>query len=183
MRLTEKDLTAAMRVHFMNAIRRPSLWLFWSIVVLAFFSLMGLIIPPDPDASGAWFSVRHLPLLLLAVVVDAQILAYFVTIPLAARRTFAQQKNLGGENEMSWDATRIVSRGPHGVSDFAWGDYCAWLERDGMVLLYQSDQLFQIAPARAFPSEAERREMIERLQEAGVPRARTRAKRASAKPA
>ncbi|WP_155931534.1 YcxB family protein [Methylopila sp. 73B] len=181
MRPTWQDLNAAMRAHFLNELQRP---LMVSLIgALAFLAMATPLIPAEPQHLGSWLVFRYIPLIVLIGVVGSQPLAYFATIPFSARRTFAQQKLMQDEITMTWDAKRNVVQGAHGQSDLAWADHHAWLERGGMVLLYHSDRLFQFVPARAFPSDACRREMIGFLEAAGVPKARTRRKRALAKPA
>lgn len=176
MRLTESDLLTAMRTHYIRTLRRPLV--VWSGVVLAAIVAFKLITTPWSELTR---SVGGLGTLGVIVLFGLLPLTYFVLIPRAARKTLAQQKNLQGDMEMAWDDARIVSRGPYGVTDFAWSDYRAWFERDGMVLLYQTDLMFQFAPARAFPSDAVRAEMIAHLEAAGVPRADRR--RGTPKPA
>ncbi len=77
-------------------------------------------------------------------------------LPWKARRMFAQQKSLHDGYELTWDEDGLSIRGRRGQGATPWSEYLRKKENERLVLLYQSDVLFQMLPKRAFGGESSR---------------------------
>jgi hypothetical protein len=77
-------------------------------------------------------------------------LSWLFYLPWKARRMFGQQKSLHETYELAWDDEGLSMRGRLGQGRTPWNDYLKKKENERIVLLYQSDLLFQMLPRRAF---------------------------------
>ena len=79
---------------------------------------------------------------LLAVVMVVR----FLFIGKSARRIFEQQKLLQEETTITWSETGWRTATEHSVTDLPWGYFVKILENEHVILLYQSDLLFNFIP-------------------------------------
>ncbi|WP_375462821.1 YcxB family protein [uncultured Methylobacterium sp.] len=75
-------------------------------------------------------------------------------VPVVARRIYAQQRGLHDEIRVHADAFGIGVRSATVEGRTPWSHYLRWREDRRVILLYQSDALFQFIPKRVL-SEAE----------------------------
>jgi len=79
--------------------------------------------------------------------------AMLVYLPWKSRRMFRQQKSLHASYEVEWDDAGLTVRGEHLLSTTPWDAYIKRKENARVLMLYQSDLLFQMLPKRCFPPE------------------------------
>ena len=77
---------------------------------------------------------------------------FFVWVPWCINRLYAQQKLLHSEFTAEISEEHLVSTSTHGQSTVPWSVFHKWKRGRDMVLLYQSDRLFHVFPARWFQS-------------------------------
>ena len=79
----------------------------------------------------------------------------YLRLPRQVRRIYSQQKSLHEETEVEWSAQEIGFRSGRGSSRFGWSDYMAWAENDQVIILRQSEALFNFIPTSALlPQQA-----------------------------
>lgn len=139
--ITAEDYAAALRLHawrYLVSRRLPKL--FALIVVLG--SVAAMVV------SG--FDERYTSMAIGGLIGLAVLppLAYFVFIPMRARKVFRQQKTLHMPVTVTWtDEGYTATAGQHGGT-IAWTDYYGWSADATMIILMQSDALFQMLPKR-----------------------------------
>lgn len=94
-------------------------------------------------------------------------------VPRQARRIFGQQKALHAPITISWNANDIEFEQPHFHGRHAWADFVKWGASADMLLLYQSDMVFNPIPGRALSPEAWA-DIIDALTAAGIARVGSR---------
>lgn len=89
---------------------------------------------------------------------------YYVLLPWRIRRIFKQQKSLHDRFilDLGEDELRIDS--PRGNFRMKWSDFHKWKMNDKLILLYHSDAVFQMIPARVFSTEQERGSFAQHLE-------------------
>jgi hypothetical protein len=147
--LTADDYVEANRLHTMRA-SRGALWAMIAIVWLIYSGLPFFI-------NGKWdwphaAASAGVGAIMAAIVV---ILVYRYTLARRSRRIFAQQKSLHSEVEASWDNDGLELATPSARSRHHWTDFQKWTEGPNVILLYQSDVLFNMLPKRVFSSDAD----------------------------
>lgn len=111
----------------------------------------GLILIINGDYSIGPIVITLVSTLVGALVIAGVLLALNRWIlPKRARKLFAQQVSLHDPFLIEWDdaGIRLVSdrnRGEH-----RWGEFVRWAQDENGMVLYQSDALFNMLPARAF---------------------------------
>jgi len=104
---------------------------------------------------------------LMAAVGVAVLLAVWVLIPWQMKRHFRQAPGLRDEIELSWDDERLSFETTRGNSRLAWSDYHRWGENERLLLLFQSEILYNIVPKAALNAD-ELAAIREALEQAGV---------------
>lgn len=145
---TVDDLVAAYQRHHWALFRgrktRVALAVSLSVVAIA----LGVLIEDDPVATAA---------ILLASLIGGLLLPSTMIrwrVPVVARRIYAQQRGLHDEIHVAADAAGIAARSARMEGQTPWSHYLRWREDRRVILLYQSDALFQFVPKRAL-SEAQ----------------------------
>ena len=142
--LTEEEAVAAAVLVLNKQLwaKRSFRLLVWAI--LGLLLILGLL---DPRALMQPF--------LLALIGAAIVL--FLTIrmvvPFHAKRHFRQAAALRDEIAVTWDDEGVSLSGAHGNSRLAWGEFHRWAENDRLVLLFQSQMLYNIVPKRVLTAE------------------------------
>lgn len=77
----------------------------------------------------------------------------YLLVPARSRRAFAQQKALHHRVEVEWSPARIRLESQHGMSEFDWRDFLQVEQGRDVILLFQSEYLFNFVPTRALPDE------------------------------
>lgn len=93
-------------------------------------------------------------------------LSWLFYLPWKARRLFVQQKSLHETYELAWDDEGLSMCGRLGQGRTPWDAYLKKKENEAIVLLYQSDLLFQMLPLRAFTA-AQRQSLQPYLERVG----------------
>lgn len=140
-RATERDYVAAQFTHL-----RPGLWLRRvGLVLVAAIVVFGIV------DFAAW--PPHLGSIMVLAFLIYLALMFGLVVPANARRTFRQQKSLQTPYELEVTPDALVSRSEHGEVRTPWSHFVGWKEGDRVILLYQSDRLFQLVPKSFAPSE------------------------------
>jgi hypothetical protein len=132
------DLAAAQRAHLRWTYRRRSGFI--AIVVIAIV-LGGGIFAVDTEGGLLQFLLPSLFFIGMAFLIR---LGLYKAMPLLILRTFRQQKNLHHEWRVELSADGARASTPNQDS------FVAWSEDARVVLLYQSDRLFQFIQTPAF---------------------------------
>ncbi|MFN2100542.1 YcxB family protein [Altererythrobacter sp. MF3-039] len=90
---------------------------------------------------------------LLAAAVIAPPIAYWLimkfSVPWQARRHFRQAALLSDRSYVEWDSEGITLGGPKGQARLGWHDFYAWDRIAELVMLYQSEAMFNMIPVEA----------------------------------
>ncbi len=159
--LTNDDHVEASQLHAMRG-SRGGLWILAAIIWLIYSALAFLAV-----GEWDWQHAATSAGLGAAVAAVVVLLIYHYTIPRRSRRIFAQQKSLQSEVEASWNEEALDLAAPSGRGKLLWGDFHKWTEGPNVILLYQSDAIFNLFPKRAFSEEA-LADIRGRLDQAGV---------------
>ena len=89
-------------------------------------------------------------------------------VPVAARRIYRQQRGLRQEVTLAWTREELAIQTALGQARLPWADYIRWREDRNIVLLFQSDAIFQMLPKRVL-SPAALGELRACAEAAGVP--------------
>lgn len=156
---TPTDVTAAYRAYLRWADTRPRGFL--STAVVGLLSSVAVLV--FNGAMTAWVFLPAVGVVLARVILR---LLTYACVPRLARRTVGQQKNLQQEMrvELSESGLRAITATQD--SYVAWVDYMAWSQDRHVIMLYQSDRLFQFIPMRAVTASAQ--EVFDRKM-VGVP--------------
>lgn len=163
--LTAEDYIEANRLHATRACYGGGLFRL-GVLMWPFYAVLAFVV------SGEW-SWRHgaaaiaVGAALSAIVVLFIFIINSVMIPRKARRIFAQQKSLHEDIEASWDDTALDLSTPSARSRHEWSDFRKWSEGSNVILLYQSDALFNMLPKRAFSPDG-LADIRERLSQGNV---------------
>ena len=90
---------------------------------------------------------------------------YYLIVYDSAKKQFKQSKKLSEPFEIEITQDSLKTKASYGEAELKFTDYHKWKFNEQMILLYQSDALFQIIPSRAFSSEEERQLAISQIQE------------------
>ena len=154
--LTVQDLIVAKKLSL-----RPKkiyiVFLTFLLAVMFLFIVFGVFTSPTqkkPDYSWLW-----------AIGLTAYFgLIYYYIVYASAKKQFKQNKKLSEPFEIEITEDSIRTKASHGESELKFTDFHKWKSDNKMILLYHSDALFQIIPTRAFTSEAERLDIIEKIK-------------------
>lgn len=139
--LTPEDYIAAQHLHARRQMLRPPMLALFAIFAAVFF--FGVFAP-----TGDPFLNRLM--VIVALVVFAMIpFNYFFLLPRRTRKIFAQQKTLSERVEASWSPEDYSASNATNSGTIRWADYHKWDSDEKIVLLYQSDILFQMIPRTA----------------------------------
>lgn len=148
-RLTEDDLVAAGRLYAWSSLRRPAIMIRLGILWLVFVIFLGFVAKGSQlfDVTQ-WSSDLGLVLTVSAAPFVAVALITLVLTPIAARRTFRQQRSLQGELSYGWTASALTIGTEYGSFDMPWSHFLRWIEDDRTILLFESDRLYRVIPKR-----------------------------------
>ena len=147
----EADLIAANRLHFWSSLR-------WKRTVLSYFLgglLFAFISTLFAQGDSAWMIMVGAALgfvfwsFLLACILTMN----YILTPSRSRRAFRQMKTLKSQTEITWTPERIQLQSAQGSSDFDWRDFERIVQGRDVILLFQSDYLFNFIPKRAVSDE------------------------------
>ena len=141
-RISADDVTAAQRKHMRWLARRPRTWVYLVGFVLLCVASYAVTSPgwgPIPLAASAVGCLGFMVVWCLAV---------YAAMPLLGRRAMKTQPNLSHEWRVDLSEHGVRAVTPNQDSFVAWADYVAWGEDARVLLIYQSDRLFQFVPKR-----------------------------------
>lgn len=91
-----------------------------------------------------------------------------ISTPFLARKNYRQQKTLQSPTHVTWDQDSIVIKNDYGQSNLPWSAYTSWLRSKDNLILYHSDRLFNMMPAKYFSAE-QLSQIAQHLKAANVP--------------
>ena len=77
----------------------------------------------------------------------------YILIPSRSRRAFRQLRSLHSKTDINWSPEGIQLRSAQGSSDLDWRDFIRIVPGRRVILLLQSDNLFNFIPVRAVSEE------------------------------
>jgi len=165
--MKHEDMAAAFKFLFTAHAKKSQLWIILVIFIVATaINYQGII-------NQKWY-------IILAMLLIILILTHFIMngltklfLPIianrVARKMFSQQKNIKEQYEISWNEHSIEFTSPTSHQIIKFADFLKYLQRDEMIILFQSDHLFRVFPKRMFESEAQMKNLIENVKTANVP--------------
>lgn len=145
------DLIAANRLHFWSSLR-------WRQTVRSYvlggllFAVIGTLFVLEEGSCvtivGAALGFLFWSLLLVSILA-----LNYILIPRRSRHAFCQMRTLQSETYINWSPQRIQLRSAQGSSDFDWRDFVRIAHGRDVILLFQSDYLFNFIPMRVVSGE------------------------------
>lgn len=116
------------------------------------FAVIGAMI--GRDSGGAALALGIIGgMALWSLILDSILMVNYLLVPARSRRTFAQQKALHHRVELTWSGQGVSLESAQGRSDFDWRDFVRVEQCRDIILLFQSDYLFNFVPPRALSEE------------------------------
>ena len=154
--LTVKDLIAAKKLSLRSK-KTYIVFLTFLLVIMFLYIFLGVFTAAtqkSPDYSWLW-----------AIGLTAYFgLIYYYIVYASAKKQFKQNKRLSEPFEIEITEDSIRTKASYGESELKFTDFHKWKSDKKMILLYHSDAFSQIIPTRAFTSEAERLNILEKIQ-------------------
>lgn len=135
------------------------MWLLVAILVVA-LALFAL------DVMDGYLNVASTAALLLAL--PAVWIVVLVIVPMQARRQYRQSAQLRDDQALSFDDVAVVFTSRRGTVRLPFSEYREFLDRGGLILLYQTEMFYNLVPRHALGDAAD--ELLARLEAAGVRR-------------
>ena len=148
---TEADLIAANRLHFWASLK-------WKRTVRSYalgglvFALTGTLYT-EWDSAWAIIVGATVGFVFWSFLLACILAVNYILIPPRSRRAFRQMKTLQSQTEINWSPDRIQLKSAQGSSDFDWRDFIRIIQGREVILLLQSDYLFNFIPKRALSDE------------------------------
>jgi hypothetical protein len=145
--LGEIDLIAANRLHFWTSLklkRTVLSYVFGGLVFALIFTLF-----TQWEDVLAIITAATLGLLFWSFLLACILAMNYILIPRRSRRAFRQLKSLQSQTQINWTSERIRFQSAQGNSDFDWRDFVRIVHGRDVILLFQSDYLFNLIPKRA----------------------------------
>lgn len=135
------------------------MWLLVAILVVA-LALFAL------DVMDGYLNVASTAALVLAL--PAVWIVVLVIVPMQARRQYRQSAQLRDDQALSFDDEAVVFTSRRGTVRLPFSEYREFLDRGGLILLYQTEMFYNLVPRHALGDAAD--ELLARLEAAGVRR-------------
>ncbi|MDR7102575.1 YcxB family protein [Croceicoccus sp. BE223] len=132
------------------------------VVVIVAVSLALLAL----DVMDGYLNIASTAALVLAL--PAVWIAVIVIVPVQARRQYRQSAQLRDDQTVSFDDEAITFASRRGTVRLPFSEYREYLDRGGLILLYQTEMFYNLVPRHALGDAGD--EMLARLQAAGVRR-------------
>ncbi len=155
-RLTDADVTGAVRLEMSRSLVRPR------VLILPAMLIVGLIAAWQGYIIG-WAFIGGLTAAGLMTL-----LGWFLVIS-RTRRNLRTNKLLHTELAYSWDDAAFFVKTDYSQSRIPWPDFFAWLEGPGFLLIHTQTVSYFILPDRIFARHEDRADVIGHLRAAGVP--------------
>lgn len=149
-KVTEDDVTAALKLQFKSRLKGRL-----SAQIILGGIVVGLAAAVSSEAKVLTVKIIAFAsgVLLWAAVASAFFTANYLLLRTKGRRNLAQQKALHGEIAAKWSDAGISFSWKRGFADFSWSDFVAVREDQNVILLLQTDSLFNFIPKRALSSD------------------------------
>jgi hypothetical protein len=95
-------------------------------------------------------------------------LFWFVLRPAQIARIYRQHKELSSNFEMELTDEAYSIKNDYGSGRIPWKDFAKWKENDRMILLYRSENMFNMVPRRLLADDSQAQYVLDRLQQNGV---------------
>ena len=79
----------------------------------------------------------------------------YVFFPKKIKKVFSQQKSMQVPFEMEFTEEGLIASNEFGNSTYPWENFLKWKENDDILVIYQSDIMFNIIPKRCFSNDQE----------------------------
>ncbi|WP_444884560.1 YcxB family protein [Microbulbifer sp. PSTR4-B] len=89
---------------------------------------------------------------------------YLVYLRYKCNKIYRQQKSLNLPAQFEWDREGISAINERGVVKIKWSDYVKWRESKRIIMLYQSDLIFNIIPKSSFENTDQENDFLSNLQ-------------------
>lgn len=155
--ITAQDYLSAMRLHRRSSVRRQMVWLTVFVVAGTVIAAFGHLLPGCVLLGAG-----------VGGMVGELVQSKFV-LPRRTRRIHGQQASMRDTYEYSWDDDSLTVSSRNARVERRWKDYLKMLENDELLLLYQSDVMFEMFPKSWFQSEAQARQFRALASECGGP--------------
>lgn len=144
--LSELQAAAAAKQVLRRRLKVP----LWPVLAIgAPLAIVGLLLPGE-GAIGASIPILSWLVLILCFILGT---VHYWLLPRQARRHFRQTSLLSEAMTLSWDEDGFSLAGDRASSRLAWRDLYAWDENDDIVLLMQSEMLYNLVPKSALTNE------------------------------
>ncbi len=155
-----EDLKAAQNLHAMPG-KRGWIWVgalmgFLVVLLLVSFILAAL-------GRLSWWLVFY-PIFIIGFVA----LYWYVLRPGQIARVYKQHKELASPFEMELTDEGYSIKNDYGTGKIPWRDFAKWKANQKMILLYRTDNMFNMVPRRLLQDESETEYILEQLQKNGV---------------
>jgi hypothetical protein len=153
--LVEQDMHEAMKLHITQnrSLRR------WAVGLLAIFILGVAVTLYKGVKDGDWETDLFIVLLILVLFP----IFFYRAMKKQVAKLFQQQKDLRNPYMIEFSETGYVTEGSNGTTRMIWSNVHRWEANDHILLLYQSDMLFNLLPFRFLP-ETERQQVLQMVE-------------------
>lgn len=147
----EADLIAAYRLHFWTSLK-------WKRTVWSYalggpvFAFIGTLFT-EWNSAGVIMVGATLGFIFWSFLLTCILVVNYILIAPRSRRAFRQMKTLQSQTEINWSPERIQLQSAQSNSDLDWRDFVRIAQGRDVILLFQSDYLFNFIPKRALSDE------------------------------
>jgi hypothetical protein len=151
-----EDIKAAQALH-----ARAGKTIQWILYILmAGVLITGVWSVMSESRGGFDWSLMVFPLVLAGVFA----LSWFVLRPIQVKRLYTQNKELSSQFEMTLAEMGYAITNSYGSAVIPWKDYAKWKADDKIILLYRSDNMFNMVPKRLLNGEGDTQFIMEQLK-------------------
>jgi hypothetical protein len=154
------DLKAAQNLHAM-----PGKWarvgLFALLGLFVLLLLAGSVLASMGGIS--WWLIIY-PLFIVGFL----LLYWFVLRPAQIARAYKLHKELSSPFEMKLTEEGYAIQNSYGQGKIPWKDFAKWKADKNMILLYRTDNMFNMIPRRLLQGNEETEYILDQLRQAGV---------------
>jgi len=156
--ITEDEAAAAARLVAHKQIWSRPIFTILIGLILALVAILALIEPQALD-NPMLFALGGVAVVLMLMI--------RLVVPFHARRHYRQSAALRDEIEAEWNEKGIRFSSAHGNSNFAWNEFYRWAENESLILLYQSQMLYNIIPKRVL-RQGELTDLLSWIEKSGL---------------
>ena len=144
-------MIAANRLHFWTSLKwKRTVWSY-ALGGLVFTSIGTLF----TKGNSAWAIMvgATVGFIFWSILLACVLTVNYLLIPSRSDRAFRQMKTLQSQTDINWSPERIQLNSAQGSSDLDWRDFVRITQGREVILLFQSDYLFNFIPKRALSDE------------------------------